>query len=585
MGNPLFDPADSGAQYLTSVGQTGGSNLIINDQFDNIIGIGWTQTTGGPWSILGGIATTSGSGPTIYKWGWNIGDEPTLSNYLTSEENEIYPINQQFIMADSGVADGNYMAVDLTKLDNQIANIIGIQPSVVVIDVESLSLGTNDSDEDILSAWGTYNVILTGIQNSDFDGLLGVYAYMPQRTWYAPTDYRSNTGNAGYINSYNAWKARNTLAISGGATDNVDIMFPSLYTLYRNTGTYPDVNDDPLMDPKWGYYAEESIAEAQRLGGGKPVVPVLWPQYHQGGTAQGEPDLKKMWIEQDFFQYQLDRCVEFAGGFMVWNNQTPNGITNIWDENWGWVKALRTYIGPAEIPPTPTDKYLFDYRPYDAILEEIEDYQVLLDFGTSGNHGQIGSTTGTDVDDPTWTSIGLQFDGSDDYCVIPTGIMYNGDWSLFGIITSGDGGTIYSEADSVDNNPSIRILSNVSNEVLVNITNAAGSAQASRNSSVPIFDGSPHSFMITFDYSLGVLQLYIDGSGDTTDSSVNGDFSGSDTFNIGRRLPVLGGGQVFDGTLCVLKCIQTLLGTGDAVDLHNEHKSDLALLGVNLVDI
>lgn len=585
MGNPLFDPADSGAQYLTDVGQTGGANLIIDPGFDGTIGAVWMQATGGPWSLSNSFATTSGGGITFYKWGWNIGDEPTLDNYLSSQDkSEIYVIYTQFIMADSGVATGNYMAVDEDKLETHKTGIVNNQPQVIITDIESLALGTNDTDEEILAAWATYDTVLTGIRDVYQDGLLGVYAYMPQRNSTVPVNYRIDSGNQTNIDQYNAWKARNSLAISGGIPDRVDIVIPSLYTFYRDTGTYPDVNDDPAMDPQWGYYAEETISEARRLCPNKPILPALWPQYHQGGDAKNEPGLRKMWIEGDFFKYQLDKCAELADGFIIFDNLTPATINNVWDESWGWVQALRTYIGPAEPAPEPTDKYLWDYRPYNFTFEELEDDQVLLDYGASGNDGQLGSTTGIDSNDPDRVDGGLQFDGNNDYCIIPTGVLYDGDWSIFGIVTNGTQGHIYCEADTGDNDPHMRIFADTG-KLKVAMQNEAGNTQAFLPTNSGVLDGQPHSFLITFDYSLGDLKLYVDGNLDASDDNVTGNWEGCDQFNIGRRVPSLGGNQNFDGILCVFKYIRALLGTGDAVSLHNEYKDDLEILGVDLIDI
>jgi hypothetical protein len=48
--------------------------------------------------------------------------------------------------------------------------------------------------------------------------------------------------------------------------------------------------------------------------------------------------------------------------------------------------------------------------------------QTLIDASGNGHHGQLGSTAGTDVNDPTWGSLGLSFDGVNDYVVAPVGI-------------------------------------------------------------------------------------------------------------------------------------------------------------------
>jgi hypothetical protein len=44
--------------------------------------------------------------------------------------------------------------------------------------------------------------------------------------------------------------------------------------------------------------------------------------------------------------------------------------------------------------------------------------QVLTDYSGNGNHGTLGSTTGDDTNDPTWTREGLAFE-TDDYVVLP----------------------------------------------------------------------------------------------------------------------------------------------------------------------
>jgi Laminin G domain len=48
--------------------------------------------------------------------------------------------------------------------------------------------------------------------------------------------------------------------------------------------------------------------------------------------------------------------------------------------------------------------------------------QVLTDY-KGGHHGQLGSTVGSDANDPAWTVQGLSFDGSNDY-------VYTTDWQF-----------------------------------------------------------------------------------------------------------------------------------------------------------
>ncbi len=45
--------------------------------------------------------------------------------------------------------------------------------------------------------------------------------------------------------------------------------------------------------------------------------------------------------------------------------------------------------------------------------------QTLVDYSGNGHHGQLGSTAGADANDPAWNSLGLSFDGVNDYVVAP----------------------------------------------------------------------------------------------------------------------------------------------------------------------
>jgi hypothetical protein len=46
--------------------------------------------------------------------------------------------------------------------------------------------------------------------------------------------------------------------------------------------------------------------------------------------------------------------------------------------------------------------------------------QTLIDYSGNGHHGRLGSTTGSDVNDPVWNAQGLSFDGVNDYVALPS---------------------------------------------------------------------------------------------------------------------------------------------------------------------
>lgn len=87
MTSPLFDPASSGAQYLTDVSQTGGyssSNNILGDPgFDDGIGESWLNA-GGFWSMSGSLASHTG------------GDVDSLTQGVLVDQNVDYRLSVNF---------------------------------------------------------------------------------------------------------------------------------------------------------------------------------------------------------------------------------------------------------------------------------------------------------------------------------------------------------------------------------------------------------------------------------------------------------------------------------------------------------
>ena len=61
--------------------------------------------------------------------------------------------------------------------------------------------------------------------------------------------------------------------------------------------------------------------------------------------------------------------------------------------------------------------------------------QTLIDHSGLGHHGTLGSTTGSDTNDPTWSSTGASFT-TDDYIVCPTTVEGGNNNGLFTIIAA-----------------------------------------------------------------------------------------------------------------------------------------------------
>lgn len=129
---------------------------------------------------------------------------------------------------------------------------------------------------------------------------LGFYSIMPQRNYWVPIK--------GYPEQVAAWEADNR-ALQPVA-DRVDAVFPSLYTFY----------DAPL---DWEKYAAGNLAEARKYG--KPVYPLIWPQFHDSMPLKGQH------IGGDFWRLQLEVCRAQADGIVLWG-----GYRTPWDDGHPW---------------------------------------------------------------------------------------------------------------------------------------------------------------------------------------------------------------------------------------------------------
>lgn len=147
----------------------------------------------------------------------------------------------------------------------------------------------------------------------------GFYGTVPIRDYW---DVQGGPSSPRYL----AWQARND-ALQPIA-DQVDVLFPSLYTFY------PDQKG-------WQTYAIANLAEARRMAKGKPVYCFLWFQFHDG-TA-GAYQL----IPGDYWRMELDTCRQYADGVVIWGGYTvPNGVYHplAWDGDVPWWQATLAFL-------------------------------------------------------------------------------------------------------------------------------------------------------------------------------------------------------------------------------------------------
>ena len=111
--------------------------------------------------------------------------------------------------------------------------------------------------------------------------------------------------------------------------EDVDFIAPSLYTL---------TTDRAL----WREFAKAQLREARRLANGRPVVPFIWPRYHQGVKGHsGE------FLEPDFLLEQLQLVAACADGVIFWEY----GGREPWRESLPWVAPFREFVDKARTQP------------------------------------------------------------------------------------------------------------------------------------------------------------------------------------------------------------------------------------------
>lgn len=143
--------------------------------------------------------------------------------------------------------------------------------------------------------------------------------------------------------------------------------------------------------------------------------------------------------------------------------------------------------------------------------------QVLTDY-RGGHHGQLGSTTGPDANDPTWTAQGLSFDGSNDF-------VYTTDWEfpspefhvdIVGQFSSSGAGTDFvavfgttrTGAGDDDTSPLIVFREGVTAGIRIRIGN--GTTNVLSNPGGTVFDNGWHH--VSIDYDGSQLTVEVDGA-------------------------------------------------------------------------
>lgn len=158
------------------------------------------------------------------------------------------------------------------------------------------------------------------------DRLFGFYSYMPIRDFWTPV--------SGGVGAKKEWEIASEL-VAYYLAENVHVAMPSLYTFYTL--------DSRENVEQWKVYASENIRLA-RLQCLKPVIPFLWPRYHQTN-----PDgLGYQPLSREAFVMQLQHLRSLnVDGVVIWDANKYFARKGHPDWSWsdGWVQGLAGQLG------------------------------------------------------------------------------------------------------------------------------------------------------------------------------------------------------------------------------------------------
>jgi hypothetical protein len=144
---------------------------------------------------------------------------------------------------------------------------------------------------------------------------VGLYSGVPERDYWRAIAGPTST-------SYQQWQAENT----GGApaAQTMNTLYPSLYTFYTDQSG-------------WVQYATANISEARRLAQGRPVIPFLWPQYHDSTSRAYQ------FIDPTYWQLQLNTLYQLADGVVLWGGLNSKGYLP-WNNTAPWWIATQNFL-------------------------------------------------------------------------------------------------------------------------------------------------------------------------------------------------------------------------------------------------
>lgn len=183
--------------------------------------------------------------------------------------------------------------------------------ALVIVDIESVPL----SNVDALGA------VVRLIKEKNRSSKVGVYDTVPKLGYWDVIRENKERGRR----SEKEEKAEAMLA------SEVDILFPSLYVFYD------DIEN-------WGRYAQAKLHAARKFG--KPVMPFVWPQYHDSNA-----DLGRSFLPAVHWRRVLEIVFANAEGLVIWGGwRDRRGERLRWDPTAEWWAVTKNFIASRRLP-------------------------------------------------------------------------------------------------------------------------------------------------------------------------------------------------------------------------------------------
>lgn len=184
---------------------------------------------------------------------------------------------------------------------------------ILVIDIEHWSISTRSTREELLEVnLRRLGQVVDWIKDERPEVKLGFFGLLPDSDYWILCNYgtalkRSDSSpwwrghRPRFEQEYRLWQASNDYAAV--LARKVDYVFPSLYTFYGDR-------------EGWQLVAELTIQEARKYG--KPVIPFLWMDFHEGGDQKGKA------VPADYWRLELETVRRLADGVVIWGGDGKN---------------------------------------------------------------------------------------------------------------------------------------------------------------------------------------------------------------------------------------------------------------------